>query len=135
MINNLFRFADEHDILMVETPLKKAVALAVMDENNNCCIGIDSSKLVKTGEKCVAIAHELGHCEKGAFYNSFTPFDLRSRHEYRADCWAFEHLVSRENLDNAVAQGNTEMWQLAEYFDIPQSYMEKIVRHHNGLEW
>jgi len=34
------------------------------------------------------LAHELGHCECGAFYNRYSPFDLVGKHERRADCWA-----------------------------------------------
>lgn len=130
MTDEFVRYADENDILLIDAPLKKAVALAVMDEVGNCCVGIDSSKLSSSGEEKVALAHELGHCAKGAFYNPYSPFDLRSRHEYRADCWAFEFLVPKERLDYALSEGNTEMWQLAEYFDLPQFYMEKIVEHY-----
>lgn len=130
MLDKLYRIAQAEDILIAEDSLKSATAVSVMDEEGNCLIGLNSDKLVSEGDKAVVLAHELGHCIKGAFYNRYSALDLRSRHEYRADRWACEQLVSREDLVCAIRRGNTEIWQLAEHFGIPQSYMEKIVKHY-----
>lgn len=130
MLNKLYRIAAKEDILIDEQELKTAAAASVMDEDGYCMIGLNPDRLHGEGEKAVALAHEIGHCVKGAFYNLYSPLDLRSRHEYRADCWACENLVSREELLCAFHHGNTEAWELSEYFGIPQDYIVKIVNHY-----
>lgn len=37
------------------------------------------------------------------------------------------HLFSKDELAEAVAEGNTEVWQLAEYFDVTEDFMHKTV--------
>ena len=62
------------------------------------------------------LAHELGHCETGSFYNRYAKLDLRQKHENRADKWAIQHLIPVEELDEAVADGYTDLPSLAEHF-------------------
>ena len=73
------------------------------------------------------LAHELGHCVTGSFYNRYAALDVRRRHENRADKWAVKKLLTAEALDEAVAEGYTEMWELAERFGVTQEFMEKAV--------
>ena len=89
--------------------------------------GIDYSKLSGTASEKEIIAHELGHCMKGAFYNRHSKHDIISRHEYRADKWACENLIPQEEMEEAFRQGYVEVWQLAEYFDVPESLVRKAV--------
>lgn len=80
------------------------------------------------------LAHELGHCVRGAFYNRYSAVDCKSRHERRANVWAYRKLVSEDELHEAVMRGNVEIWELAEYFDLPQDLMEQIVNYYEGIE-
>ena len=47
--------------------------------------------------------------------------------ENRADKWAVRQIISVEDLDTAIAAGYTEIWQLAEYFDVTEQFMRKAV--------
>jgi len=40
-------------------------------------IAIDTRKIKTRAEEKVILAHEIGHCETGSFYNIHSPFDLR----------------------------------------------------------
>ncbi len=53
--------------------------------------------------------------------------DSRRRHENRADKWAVTTLISVEELDNAIAQGCTEVWELAEYFQVTEAFIRKAL--------
>ena len=53
--------------------------------------------------------------------------DSRRRHENKADKWAVRHLVPVADLDDAVAEGCTELWELAERFGVTESFMRKAV--------
>lgn len=73
------------------------------------------------------LAHELGHCETGSFYNQYAALDVRQRHENRADKWAIWHLVPEDALDQAVADGYTDLPSLAEHFCVTVPFMRKAV--------
>ncbi|MCI7650223.1 MAG: hypothetical protein SO436_09695 [Oscillospiraceae bacterium] len=55
------------------------------------------------------MAHELGHCITGSFYNVYAVCDLRAKHERRADKWAIKKLVPRDKLKNAINSGFSEV--------------------------
>ena len=73
------------------------------------------------------LSHELGHCKTGAFYNIWAARDVRRKHEHRADKWAIQRLIPEEELDQAVAEGCTDIWSLAEHFSVTEEFMRKAV--------
>lgn len=130
----LYKLAEEENITIdnVRLPLTKAFSL--MDEEGDCFVALDYSQITNDSEERVMLAHELGHCVRGAFYNRYSAVDCKSRHERRANVWAYRKLVSEDELHEAVMRGNVEIWQLAEYFDLPQNLMEQIVNYYEGIE-
>ena len=90
-------------------------------------IAIDPFKLTSTLDEKMKLGHELGHCMTGSFYNKYTACDIRRKHENHADKWAINEFVSEQELDDAIAVGHTEMWDLAEYFGVSEDFMRKTV--------
>ena len=123
----LYRLAAQLNIPVDYFPMKKREALAIMDVDGTCAIAIDPQKLHGEADERNKLGHELGHCCTGSFYNQFSDYDCRQRHENRADKWAIEHLIPVEALDDAVAQGCTEIWELAEYFQVSEDFIRKTV--------
>ena len=77
-----------------------------------------------------ALAHELGHCEYGGFYNRYSKYDIRAKAERRADKWAFARLVPYGRLMQAVRHGVTEVWDLAELFDVSCEFMQRAIAYY-----
>ena len=65
--------------------------------------------------------HELGHAATGALHKVDSPYELAARSEYRASRWSAQHYLTAELFREAFAAGYTELWQLAEYFDLPEA--------------
>lgn len=124
---DLYQYAEHRGIDVDWIPMERALSLSVPLDDGSCCIALDPWKMDTVEKEIVCLAHELGHCECGAFYNRWAACDVRQRHENRADKWAIEHLISPEELDGAVAAGNTEIWSLAEYFGVTEDFMRKAV--------
>ena len=60
------------------------------------------------------LAHELGHCCTGSFYNQWATADCRRRHENVADKWAIQvHNEERPNDPNIGRDGRDEMLPVA----------------------
>ena len=126
----LYEEAEQNGIEVDCFSLKKVESLSLMDEDGICHIAIDPFQLTSTADETVKLAHELGHCRTGSFYTRSGPLDLRSRLENRADKWAIRKLITSEDLSDAVADGCTEIWQLAEYFNVTEDFARKAVSLH-----
>ena len=124
---DLYTFARQQNIEVIETSLPENGSLSVMDEAGRCYIGIDQSVMDGDVLERVHMGHELGHCVTGSFYNRYSPYDLRQRHENRADKWAIRRLITEDALDEAVAEGCCEIWNLAERFGVTEQFMKKAV--------
>lgn len=126
-LQELYRYAEQENIAVDRFPLKSRQALSIMDETGQCYVAIDPAQLTGETDERAKLAHELGHCATGAFYNRYSNFDSRQRQENKADKWAICQLVTEEELDDAVAMGRVSLWELAEHFGIPEPLMKKAV--------
>ena len=73
--------------------------------------------------------HELGHVATGALHKVDSPFELAERSEYRANRWAAETFLTESAFREAFNEGYTELWQLEEYFDLPQEDILAALRY------
>ena len=126
-VTQLYDYADAAGITVCDFSLPENGSVSVMDDAGFCHIGMDPSVLDGDALERVHLGHELGHCATGSFYNRYSPYDLRQRHENRADKWAILQLVTEDALDEAVAEGCCEIWNLAERFGVTEQFMKKAV--------
>ena len=120
-LTELYIRADEQGIEVDDVPMRQAVAIS-FPEN---WIAIDIGKIDTYAEEKVILAHEIGHCETGSFYNIYSPLDVRGKHEYRADKQSYQMLVPYEQLQQAIKDHITEIWELAKHFEVPYEFMQK----------
>lgn len=123
----LYEIAAREHICIDSFDLGKREALSFMDSDGECSIAIDQRRIHSSLDEKMKLAHELGHCCTGSFYNQWATADCRRRHENVADKWAIQRFLSENDLDDAVANGFTEIWQLAEFFDVSEEFMKKAV--------
>lgn len=123
----LYRIAEDQGIVVDCFELAKRESLSVMDRDGECFIAIDPNKLESAQDETLKLAHEMGHCCTGSFYNRWAARDVRQKHENRADKWAIEHLVPKAEFDEAVDAGFNEVWSLSQYFDVSEDFMRKAV--------
>ena len=129
----LYTFADGRNILTIDGRLTKTQSLSLMDGAKNCAIVMDSSKIPTSAEEKVILAHEVGHCETGAFYDE-NSLELRSRCEYRADKWAVKMLIPKDSLSQALKSGITRTWELAEHFGVTEEFILKACRLYGFID-
>lgn len=125
-MKDLFRFAKAHNITIEYSYIPKNQSISVQDDNGDFVL-MDYSLLYSGAKERTHLAHEIGHCETGSFYSCYTKVDSRRRHENRADKWAILKLISKSDLDEAVSEGCTELWELAEKFNVTEEFMKKAV--------
>lgn len=123
----LYQLARQENIEVLTYPMEQTGSMSLMTPDGACFIGMDKSICTGSTRERVHLAHELGHCVTGSFYNIYAKIDHRRRHENRADKWAVGQLIPVQALDDAIASGCTELWELAEHFGVTEEFMKKAV--------
>lgn len=123
----LYELAENHNIDVDWVPLTASKSLSMPFPDGSYGIAVDPWKMDTLEIETVLLSHELGHCMTGSFYNKYATCDVRRKHENRADKWAIQNLISAEEMDNAVADGHTDIWSLAEHFNVTEDFMRKVV--------
>ncbi len=126
-LKSLYRFAEKKNIPIIPFSLPETGSMALETEDGKYYIGMDMTVLETESRERTHLAHELGHCVTGSFYNRYAAIEYRQKHENRADRWAIRRLVSESALDAAVADGITECWDLAEHFGVSEDFIRKAV--------
>ncbi|MBQ8016170.1 MAG: ImmA/IrrE family metallo-endopeptidase [Clostridia bacterium] len=128
--NELYRIAEQSGTEIICFDLPQTVSVSVLSGGGSCYIGLDPFRIETTAQERVHLAHELGHCETGAFYSLHSAAETRGRCENRADRWAIKALVPFCELLSAFQSGITDLWALAEHFDVTEDFMRKALNHY-----
>lgn len=123
----LYDYAKQRAVGVYWFTMDRAESLSFMDSDGDCYIAMDPWHLGTLAEEKTKLAHELGHCETGSFYNEYAALDVRQKHENCANRWACKKLIPEDELKKAVQKGYQEPWQLAEYFDVTEELIRKAI--------
>lgn len=126
-ISALYDFADQQNIEVLSFPMEENGSMSIMLDSGACVIGMDESVRDGCVQERVHLGHELGHCATGSFYNIHAAIDSRQRHENKANKWAIHTLIPVDDLDDAVAEGCHEIWELADRFGVTEDFVRKAL--------
>ena len=93
---------------------------ATIRDGCDYAVFLDFTKIRSTRLLRGVCLHELGHIATGALHKVDSPFELVERSEHRANRWAAEAFLTEELFREAFEAGYRELWELAEYFDLPE---------------
>ena len=127
LLPELYAQASQQNIPVLRHPMAQCGSMSLMLSDGSCVIGMDDRVADGGAQERVHLSHELGHCLTGSFYNIYAAADLRGRHENRADKWAIRRLIPVSALDDAIASGHTELWDLADYFGVTETFLKKAI--------
>lgn len=118
-LSDFYTYCDQHQIDVFVYPNAPRPGITIRD-GGYYAIFLDFRKIRSARLLKGICCHELGHAATGALHKVCSPFELVERSEYRANRWAAEHFLTADEFRDAFASGYTELWQLAEYFDLPE---------------
>lgn len=122
--SDLYALAQEHHHEVIQCKLKETTSFSVR-ERDGCYIAL--SDQLSASEEKTELAHELGHCEYGGFYNYHSRFATRQKAENKANRWAFIHVLPLTEIQQAIKSGCQSIWELAEYFQMEESFIKKAL--------
>ncbi|WP_195543655.1 ImmA/IrrE family metallo-endopeptidase [Massiliimalia timonensis] len=124
-ILELYREINNHDIIFELFSLNDTDSISIMDDHGACYIGMDPTRVHNLAEEKVTLAHEVGHCMTGSFYNRYSKLNDIEQKEHRADTWAVNKIIPFKKLEHAFQNGIVEVWELAEYFNVTEEFIYK----------
>lgn len=110
---------------VVDVKLKNNFAIAFFDN----FLVIDRSKCKTAAQERTVLAHEAGHYMSGAFYRAYSPFEVKEQAEQRAFAASVEKYLPVNEILNCYKMGMTENWEIAEYFNLEEEFVEKAVHY------
>ena len=127
-LSDFYQYCREHQVDVI--PFAGCPqAGATLREQDAYAIFLDFTKIRSTRLLRGVCYHELGHAATGALHKIDSPFELVERNEYRANSWSAQQYLPEESFRAAFAEGYTELWQLAEYFDLPESDIQAALNY------
>ena len=118
-ISNFYDYCKKHHVDVIPYAGCPQPGATVRDQGFYA-VFLDFTKIPSTRVLRGVCCHELGHAATGALHKVDSPFELVERSEYRAARWVAENYLTAEMFREAFSAGYTELWQLAEYFDLPE---------------
>jgi hypothetical protein len=91
---DLYNLAEKEDIEVDYFPMREVTATSLPQG----WIAMDINKINTFAEEKFYLAHELGHCMTGSFYNINSKTDEKARHEKRANRWAIKKITSKDKV-------------------------------------
>ena len=102
---------------------------ATLRDGSHHAVFLDFSKIMSTRLLRGVCAHELGHVATGALHKVSSPYELVERSEYRANRYMAENFLTEEAFREAFAAGCSQLWELAEYFDLPEQDVKNALTY------
>lgn len=102
---------------------------ATIRDQGHYAIFLDFSKIQSTRLLRGVCYHELGHAATGTLHKIDSPYELVERNEHRANRWSAEQFLTVEDFRCAFADGCAELWQLSDYFDLPEQDVAKALQY------
>lgn len=97
-------------------------------------IFINHKEIEDSNEEFMVVTHEYGHCMTGSTHPPYSPVDLVSRHEYKADRKAVLDFLPINKIKSAIKYGCRSIYEFSEYLDMPEQFVLKAFQHYNAME-
>ncbi len=97
-------------------------------------IFINHKEIENSDEEFCVLAHEYGHCMTGSTHPPYSPMDIISKHEYKADRKAVLDFLPINRIKSAIKDGCRTIYELSEYLDMPEPFVLKAIQHYAAME-
>lgn len=136
-ISDFYHYCKNNDVDVI--PYDGCPQAGATIRDGGCyAVFLDFTKIRSTKLLRGVCFHELGHIATGALHKVDSPYELVERSEYRATRWCVENYLTEEAFRTAFSAGYTELWQLSDYFDLPEECIQDALtywKERKGIEF
>lgn len=127
-LSDFYHYCKDHNVDVI--PYNGCPQLGATVRDAGCyAVFLDFTKICSTRLLRGVCFHELGHIATGALHKVDSPYELVERSEYRAARWTTENYLTEEAFRTAFSAGCTELWQLSDYFDLPEECIQDALTY------
>ena len=127
-ISDFYGYCKKHNVDVIPYFGCPQPAATIRDQGEYA-VFLDFSKIRSARLLRGICCHELGHLATGALHKVDSPYELVERSEHRANRWTAEHYLTEAAFREAFQAGYTELWQLSDYFDLPERDVESALTY------
>ena len=127
-LSDFYEFCKAHQVDVIPYTGMPAMGATIRD-GSDLAIFLDFSLIQGMRQLRAVCLHEQGHAATGALHKVSSPYETVERSEYRADRWCAQHYLTQEDFHRAFSHGLTQLWELAEYFDLPEGDVKKALTY------
>lgn len=127
-LSDFYDYCEKHDVDIIPYYNAPSEGATVRD-GEYYAIFLDIAKIQSTRVLKGVCCHETGHVATGALHKVSSPYELVERSEYRANRWVAQSYLTEQKFREAFAAGYTELWQLADYFDLPEDVIKTALSY------
>lgn len=131
-IDKVYKKIQDNNIRVFPCDLKDIKSVSI-ETNNKYGIFINHNEIESSDDEFLVATHEYGHCMTGSTHPLYSPFDIISRHEYRADRKAILDFLPIEKIKEAITYGCKTPYDFSEYLEVPEAFIIKAFEHYNAM--
>ena len=132
-LDKVYEKIQNNGIEVMRFGLKNIKSVSV-EADNRYGIFINYKEIEDTNEEFLVVAHEYGHCMTGSTHPPYSPVDIISKHEYRADRKSILDFLPVDRIKSAIKDGCRSVYEFSEYLDVPEEFVVKAFQHYNAME-
>lgn len=92
------------------------------------------NRKMSTAEKLSIVAEEIGHYKTSSGNILDQDSIANIKQELQARRWAYEKVLPLDLVMQAITNGLTEVYDLAEHFDVTEMFMRECLKHYRLLD-
>ena len=127
-LSDFYRYCREHQVDVIPYAGCPQPGATIRDQDFYA-VFLDFTQIPNTRLLKGICCHELGHVATGALHKIDSPYELVERSEYRAKRWSAQHFLDVQAFRDAFSDGCRELWELAEYFDLPEDVVSDALTY------
>ncbi len=131
-IDQVYKKIQDNGIEIMHFGLPNIKSVSV-EADNRYGIFINHKEIENSNEEFIVATHEYGHCMTGSTHPPYSPLDIVSKHEYRADQKAVLDFLPIERIKMAIKDGCQMAYEFAEYLDLPEQFVIKAFQHYTAM--
>ena len=132
-IDEVYEKIQDNGIKVMHFGLPNIKSVSV-ESDNIYGIFINHEEIESSDEEFLIATHEYGHCMTGSTHPPYSPLDIISKHEYRADRKAVLDFLPIDRIKSAIKSGCRFAYEFAEYLDVPEQFVIKAFQHYTVMD-
>ena len=126
MEQNLYSEIEEENINYINSKLENTRG-AIIHYKDVIAIIVDEQQIDTHVAENTVLMEELGHYYAGAYYRTYSDYELIEKMEHKADVASWKKFIPYTKVKELLSKGFSTIADLADYFDVEAPYMARCI--------